>query len=107
MLFTVILEFEGLNSVSQIDAADPDAAFRRWTEGLARPLGYGLDPKQAAALAKNIEGYKDRRKLTALEGMQNVWCTTELVGKTSALFNIIGTVPGEGGSEVHTVRKEG
>jgi hypothetical protein len=103
MLYTIILDFEGTNSVSQISAADPEAAIGDWVSGLNRPSNYGLPKEQAETVA---EGLETRRRLrhagseamefdnyepALLTGMKNAWCVVGY-GETTVLLNIVATV---------------
>lgn len=103
MLFTVILEFGGLTSVSQFIATNPDTALLRWEDGLSDPLTYGLRPEQAQAVARVLvaqrrdhEEWTLSRKrqapfVTAVSEVKNVWCVTFFVGRKFGLINIIAT----------------
>ena len=110
MLFTIVLEFDGVNSVSQFSAATADSAFRKWVRRLDRRYEYGLTVDQARdlaqALASNHELHRSISKdfggqsdeLTPLMGLRNVWCVTASAGKKPRkhiLLNIITTVSDE------------
>jgi hypothetical protein len=108
LLFTIILEFEGTNSVSQHSASSPDAAFRKWARGLDTPIEYALTKDQAREVAEalseretlhregdEILGKKDHLA-QPLTGMKNAWCVTASAGKGRRKFvlvNIIATDP--------------
>ncbi len=98
MLFTVILEFEGTNSVSQFTATDANEAFMEWMGGLNEPARYGLTRAQGIEIASTLadrltEGI--HQAPVALEGLRNVWCvatSTDREPTRFILLNIIATV---------------
>ncbi|HTC31918.1 MAG TPA: hypothetical protein VK724_01025 [Bryobacteraceae bacterium] len=107
MLFTIILEFEGTNSVSQFSAAGPSAAYQKWLKGLENPNKYGLTPQQGRAVIKALAANRalhrqvnealgrNYRELVPLQGLTKVWCVTASAGRKprkSVLLNIIATV---------------
>lgn len=92
--FTIVVEFEGTTSVSQLPANDPTEAVRRWFERLGNGDPYGLSADQARRLKAEFLGCEHRRPVP-LSGLFNAWCTSVFGGDTSALFNIILT-EGEG-----------
>ena len=93
MLFTIILEFEGTNSVSQFSASGPNAAFRKWVQGLENPKNYALTPQQARAVTKALADRgelqrrvndvlaTDDRELAPLHGLKNIWCVIAFAGR--------------------------
>lgn len=101
--FTFVLEYEGTNSVRQIIASGPEAALRKWQNGLVNPVDYGLRPSSANSLAecleKNWREHLERNAaigrrepfVRSLDGLTNVWCVWISVGEQSALINIIAT----------------
>jgi hypothetical protein len=104
MLFTVILEFEGTNSVAQFAASGPSDAFLKWIEGLEKPGGYGLNKHQVKTLTEAIAATRklnrdvnealgiNEDELTPLDGMNNVWCLTGNADGKFVLLNIVATV---------------
>jgi len=93
MFFTVVLEFEGVTSVSQLTAKSANSALLKWREALTNPRGYGLTVEQGRRISRALDGGV-RRKPVMLNGITNVWCQTVLAGREGiALFNIIATVP--------------
>jgi hypothetical protein len=107
MLFTIILEFEETNSVSQFSASGPNAALQKWVQGLENPKNYGLMPQQGRAVTKALAAERalrrdvnealgrNYRELVPLQGLTNVWCVTALAGRKPrkfVLLNIIATV---------------
>jgi hypothetical protein len=105
ILFTMILEFDGTNSVSQFLARDADAAYQKWLRGLSYRNRYGLDEKQAHNVAKALKENRDLHRnvndalgvdddeLTALRGLQNAWCVFTFAGRKPILLNVIATIP--------------
>jgi hypothetical protein len=107
-LFTVILEFEGTTSVSQVWASSPVYALDRWRDGLCDHGTYGLTGDQASRLAKSLELAKSLGNEadaqaesdggpfpTPVATVENVWCTSTLTEHNSlALLNIVETVSG-------------
>lgn len=100
-LFTVILDFEGTNSVSQFTALTPDEALREWHRGLDRPVNYNLKPDRAhllsEALRREWKECTERPSETgtlvvALSEVKNVWCLWLALEDTSALINIVATL---------------
>jgi len=105
MLYTVILEFDGLSSVSQFRASGPEGTLRRWAAGLQTLNKYGLSKPQAKSVARAIAVARqlhsavndalgvDEEELTPLRGMKNVWCMTASTSKKKfVLLNIVATV---------------
>jgi len=102
MLFTILLEFEGINSVSQFSASDPDAAVRLWVHGLSKPMSYGFHQAETVAKALEAHGRQhravnealgiDKSELAPLGGVRNVWCLMGS-GEKPALLNIVATIP--------------
>lgn len=90
VLFTIILEFEGTTSVRQFSGENVDEAYRRWFQGLSEPSAYGLSADQAARLSSAIS-FEGLDSVTPISSIQNVWCTTALVGETLALINFVAT----------------
>jgi hypothetical protein len=104
VLFTVLLDFEGVNSISQFSALDPMQALRKWQRNLNNPVRYGLKPNQAKVLAKALEDGRNEHVETdrllgrksafvgTVNEVTNVRCVWLSVGKkTSALINIVAT----------------
>jgi len=98
MLFTIILEFAGTNSVSQFSASGPNAAFQKWVQGLESPNNYALTSQQGRAVTKSLTAKRELRdghQLTQLRGLTNVWCVIAFAGRKPrrcVLLNIIATV---------------
>ncbi len=90
MLFTVILEFDGVTSVSQVDHRNVRGAFEEWTENLRYPEKLGLTTQQGRALAEAFDVDRGREP-SELRDVRNVWCTTALSGNKLALVNIVAT----------------
>jgi hypothetical protein len=91
MLFTLLLEFDGVNSVSQLEASSESAALLDWIRQLEHPERFGLDEKQGVALRRAFQ-IDEGRSPTPLAERRNVWCTTALAGKKLVLLNIVATV---------------
>ncbi len=71
MLFTIILEFDGVNSVSQITASDEQTAFRGWLDKLRLRHDLGLSTAQASELLEAFESDPGDEP-TALDTICNV-----------------------------------
>lgn len=95
MLFTIILEYEGTTSVSQVPGRSVDEAYRGWFQGLQDPGRYGLDPKQAEALTAALS-FDGIQSPTPLAHSKNVWCISAHVDENLALLNFIATLAGNG-----------
>jgi hypothetical protein len=101
-LFTIILEFDGVNSVSQVHATSPDEALQKWSERIGVPGEYGLKHDDATMLMKMIEEARDSHRRSEqifsrnrsfvgpLNEVRNVWCLWLSMGNRSALINIVG-----------------
>lgn len=101
-LFTIILEFDGVNSVSQVKAATPEEALQKWEGRLGVPGEYGLKNDDAKMLVRMIE--EERRShrrdeqlfnrassfVRPLADVRNVWCLWPFLDNRSALINIVG-----------------
>jgi uncharacterized protein YabE (DUF348 family) len=89
-LYTVIMEFEGTTSVSQTTAGTVVEALKLWSGGLSESEHYGLAPASASRLLEALVDSQDDEPVQ-ITGTTNVWCTSILVGKKSALLNIVKT----------------
>ena len=68
-LFTVVMEFEGTTSVSQVRADGPAEAVRHWLERLGSGTAYGLTRDQARRLREGFSG--DDYDPVPLQGLVN------------------------------------
>ncbi len=93
-LFTVVMEFDGTNSVSQFVASDAEMALSLWLKGLTKAWAYGLSRASAEKLRKALLHSRELQGSTQpvpIEGMTNVRCETCAVGRKHALLNIVQT----------------
>jgi hypothetical protein len=97
MLFTIILEFEGTTSVSQVSDQSVDEAYRVWLQGLRDPGRYGLNQKQAERLAAALS-FDGIQQPTPLASTRNVWCASTHVDENYALLNFVATLATTGRS---------
>jgi len=98
-LFTVVMEFEGTTSISQVNARHPNDALMLWAAGLAASNAYGLSRSSARRLQSAI--IEDANRAVSanigddpvkIDGVKNVWCKSVAVEpKGLALFNIVKT----------------
>ena len=89
-LYTLLLEYSGTTSVSQVHAHSPEKALLQWTVQLLEPKAYGL----SKLAARNLKAALDRQgghSLASLDGLAKVWCTTTLVKEELALLHIVET----------------
>lgn len=93
MLFTIMLEYEGTTSVSQVPGRSVDEAYRGWFRGLQDPGRYGLDPQQAKGLAAALS-FDCIQSPTPLASTKNVWSISARVDENLALLNFIATLAG-------------
>jgi hypothetical protein len=124
ILFTVILDFDGTNSVSQFYELGPEQAFQKWRQNLNDPVKYDLKPDRARVLAEALQNEwnehveselrrgAQRSFVLPVSEMTNVWCVWLSVGEKCALINIIATSSSPSPSNPHTDgpiigRKEG
>jgi hypothetical protein len=92
-LFTIIMEFDGTTSASQFRTNSPLAALQLWLEQLSQPNSFGLTDAQRSKLAEGSGDPDLNLTPVALEGLQNIWCSTVSGGRRKmALLNIIETV---------------
>lgn len=101
-LFTIILEFDGVNSVSQVQATSPDEALQKWEERIGAPGEYGLKNDDATMLIRMIEEERGSHQRDAqifnrtssfvrpLNDVRNVWSLWPSIGDRTALINIVG-----------------
>ena len=89
-LYTLLLEFSGTTSVSQVQAQSPEEAVRQWIAKLLEPKAYGLSKGPARSLKSALDR-QDGDSLAALNGLTRVWCATALVKKELALLHIVET----------------
>lgn len=89
-LYTLLLEFSGTTSVSQVEALDPNEAFRLWTAKLEGTDAYGLSGHAARDLRAAI-GRQDDHSIVSIDGLTGVWCTTSLVNQDLAILHVIET----------------
>jgi len=97
-LYTVIMEFDGTTSVSQVVARDVRGALRLWLDRLREPGSYGLS---RSALRRLQVAFTEECEMmngvtpVNIRGAINVWCTTAVVGRRAprklALLNIVKT----------------
>jgi hypothetical protein len=87
LLFTVLMEFEGTTSASQVKASSADDALRLWALRLSESGCYGLSGPAARQLqiALATDG------MEGIDGLANVWCTTATVGERLAILHIVKT----------------
>ena len=89
LLFTVIMEFAGTTSASQVLAADAKQASAVWANTLASGNNYGLSSADACRLRDSLVGHEDPTEIT---GLTNTWCVTTVSKGDLALLHIIKTV---------------
>ena len=94
-LFTVIMEFDGTTSVSQVVAQDVRGALRLWLDRLREPGACGLSRSAARSIQESFAEEDETKNVGNIKGVVNVWCTTALVGRNAssklALLNIVKT----------------
>jgi len=88
-LFTVIMEFSGTTSASQVMAANPIQALRKWGRKLYKKDAYGLTEDQASNLLKEFD---ELEEVVLQKGLVNVWCTAIKAERDLALFHLIQTI---------------
>jgi hypothetical protein len=90
-LYTVLLELSGTTSVSQVRAASTQMALSQWTGKLRESDAYGLSRDTARQLYNAISYLEGIHVPVPLDGLDNVWCVSALVGSELALINIVET----------------
>ena len=87
VLFTVLMEYRGGTYISQVRARSANEAVRRWAAKLD-PLPIAeFSERRKRELIRSLDGDKP----VPLDGLTNAWCTSALVGGSSALINIVAT----------------
>jgi hypothetical protein len=89
LLFTVIMEFDGTTSASQIKASHAEEALQIWASRLLKNGRHGLSQRAASELQNVLE--TDR--VEEIRGLFNVWCTTALAEERLAILHIVNTSP--------------
>ena len=98
-LFTVVMDFQGTTSVSQVRAIEASDALMRWVHSLKTDAACGLTSDQRTRLLNAFDVEVD--KVTSLGGVRNVWCATISVPDGGlAVLNIIATAEIAGGPRV-------
>jgi len=94
-LFTIISEFRGTTSVTQVSARDQEDAVLAWAGKLRleRPFG-----RASSYLAKSAEADLEGYPPVAIKGISNVWCITGSCGGDFMLADIVETVSPANGS---------
>jgi hypothetical protein len=87
LLFTVLMEFAGTTSASQVRAASAEDALRMWAVRLSEPGCYGLSEPAARQLRNALA----TDGMEGIHGLSNVWCTTATVGERLAILHIVKT----------------
>jgi hypothetical protein len=88
-LFTILMEFEGTTSASQVRASSVNEALRLWADRLCEPGCYGLSEAAAHRLRKAMGGEDGAE---GVNGLSNVWCTTAIAGESLAILHVVKTV---------------
>lgn len=86
-LYTFVMDYAGGTYVSQVKAASPRAALKRWASEL--PVSQ-IDDFGSASKSRLIEDVEDETP-TMLAGLSNVWCSTALMRGKLALINFVQT----------------
>ena len=87
-LFTVILEYSGTTSATQVRACCPDDAIQKWLKEIDEREAYGLTNEQGLKIR---EAFDPGESAVPVRGLVNVWCTTILAGGELALLHLIAT----------------
>lgn len=96
------MEYAGGSSVSQVVATGPDEAMAKWAERLRNGEHFALTPAQAYALSRELDETDGFDECVAIENVDNVWYTSELINDGLADFNIVETVTPAGGPSVES-----
>jgi len=89
--YTLIVEFRGGTYINQVIASNVDLAIIAWIEQLKisrKPIKY-LGTKTLAEISQEAKDYDNTPK--ALDGVDNVWCTSFCTKVGFFLINIIKT----------------
>jgi hypothetical protein len=87
LLFTILMEFEGTTSASQVNAGSVDEALRLWADRLSEPGCYGL----SGAAAHRLQIALGTDGMEGVNGLSNVWCTTAVAGESLAILHVVKT----------------
>jgi hypothetical protein len=85
--YTFIMDWDGGNYVSQVNAASHKSACVKWAKDLdiSQVTGVGIKSKKLL-----IEKMRDEIP-TPLNGLVNAWCATALIRGKLALINVVQT----------------
>jgi len=83
-LYTIVCDFEGGTSVSQVHATDEREAVAQWAATLEAQRHLGDASDEMARIAAECGEPPIR-----VDGLSDVWCWTASVGTSLALLNII------------------
>lgn len=83
-LFTVIMDFEGTTSASQLTAVDAADALEQWRSRLSSRDIYGLTDRQRKRLLVGFSEPELGLRPTPLTGLRNTWYASLIPGKGSA-----------------------
>jgi hypothetical protein len=84
-LYTIILDLKGGTYISQINETNEKGALNNWRDSIDDLL-----PELDIAYKNSIRN-SNAFELIPLSGLENVWCSSELIGDSLALISIIRT----------------
>jgi hypothetical protein len=86
-LYTFVFEYAGGTYISQVTAASPKSAVRRWAEELPADEIDDLGPASKARLIDEATAEPP----APINGLTNAWCVTALIRGKLALINFVKT----------------
>src|SRR5688572_26149057 len=86
-LFTVCLDYAGGTYVSQVRAASPKLACRKWADKWAMEEVPDLGIRGRELVIEQLRS----ETITPLKGLKNVWCLTAQIHGKLALINLVRT----------------
>ena len=89
-LFTVVMNFEGTTSVTQVKASSPAVALEQWLRSLNNEGAYGLTTGQRVRLLDSFDSEVDGPPVP-LDGLINAWCATLGPRGALAILNFVRT----------------
>jgi|GEM_PF-4079942 len=91
-LYTLIVEYEGLTSISQFIAESPAEAVDKWFAAIGDGTPYGLTTEQTRALSSAYAARDEEEiDVSPVSGVSGVWCATVFGDPEVAFYNIVAT----------------
>ena len=85
--YTFIFEYKGGTYIKQVVATSLNEAIDAWAELVGPEI-----PKFGKKRKKRLFEQMKHDRPIPLDGLENIWCMSFLMGKASGLLNIVATI---------------